>query len=256
MTLPNPMSGPAYVMALRNALERDKRPSDYNQPPKGGGIQISVRLEEFLYNHVDAIVERSGWNRADVLTALVQRGLFDLYEFSHPETVEKIVKKIVGKMPPPHPPASEPDKIQYCLSNGEVWNSFPYPHGFETSRAACLSVAQRLLGTYWRRVNGEVLPMAKVKPLPDFVRVLDNKGEEICRWSVSDLQANDATAEKDEWSTAPQDGTVINVRFPDGKTVTEARWNTQARQWEVPHRGKWSNMRDIHGAREPTVWWR
>jgi hypothetical protein len=102
MTRPNPMSGPAYVMALRNALEKDKRPSQYDYPPRGGGIQISVRLEEFLYNHVNAIVEKSGWNRAEVLTALVQRGLFDLYENSHPDTVDAIVEKVVAKLAPSH----------------------------------------------------------------------------------------------------------------------------------------------------------
>ncbi len=69
-------------------------------------------------------------------------------------------------------------------------NSFDYPLGHETSRAACLAVAQHLLGSYWRRVNGELQPMTKVKPLPDFVRVVDNKGDEICRWSVGDLQAH------------------------------------------------------------------
>jgi len=96
------MSGPAYVMALRNALERDKRPAEYDQPPKGGGIQISVRLEEFLYNHINAVVEKSGWNRAEVVTALVQRGLFDLYDYSHSDTVEEIVRKVVTKLAPPH----------------------------------------------------------------------------------------------------------------------------------------------------------
>jgi hypothetical protein len=86
-------------------------------------------------------------------------------------------------------PAPEPDEIQYCLSNGEVLDSFPYPLGHETSRAACLTIAQYLLNTYWRRVNGEVRPRSKSKSLPDSVRVLDDRGAEICRWSVSDLRA-------------------------------------------------------------------
>jgi len=255
MVRPNPMSGPAYVMALRNALEKDKRPSEYNQPPKGGGPQISLRLDDFLYNHIEAIVSLSGWNRAEVLNALIQRGLFDLYEFSSPATVEKIVQQVVAKLAPPHPPASEPDKIEYRRLNGDVLNSFDYPLEFETSRAACLVVAQRLLGTYWGWVDGKVQPKTKVKPLPDFVCVVDNKGDEICRWSVGDMQAREGTAETDDWNTAPRDGTVINVRFPDG-TTTEARWNAQAGQWEAPRRGKWANMRDVHGVREPTVWWR
>jgi hypothetical protein len=133
---------------------------------------------------------KAGWNRAEILNSLIQRGLFDLYEFSHSETVEEIVQKVVAKVAPPHPPASEPDKIEYCRSSGDVLNSFDYPLGHETSRAACLAIAKRLLGTYWQQADGEPQPMTKVRPLPDFVRVVDNKGEEICRWSVDDLQAH------------------------------------------------------------------
>jgi hypothetical protein len=98
------MSGPAYVIALRNALEAGKRPTDYRTPPRTGGTQVSIRLDEFVFNHVDAIVAESGWNRAEVLYALVQRGLFDLYEFASPETVEAIVQRVVQKVAPPQPP--------------------------------------------------------------------------------------------------------------------------------------------------------
>src|SRR5262252_712284 len=95
MARSNPMSGPAYVIALLNALEVDKRPSDYRTPPRTGGTQISIRLDDYIFNHVDAIVSLSRWNRSEVLYALVQRGLFDLYEFAAPETVETIVQKIL-----------------------------------------------------------------------------------------------------------------------------------------------------------------
>ena len=101
----NPMAGPAYVVALRNALE--KRTSEYMTPPRTGGTQISTRLDDFVLKHVDAIVEECGWNRAEVLYGLVQRGLFDLYEFVSPEIVERIVQKIVAKMAPPQPPVPE-----------------------------------------------------------------------------------------------------------------------------------------------------
>ena len=99
---PNPMSGPAYVIALRNALEH--RTAEYTTPPRTSGAQISTRFDEFALNHIDAIVEESGWNRAEVIYALVQRGMFDLYEFASPEVVDQIVYKIVGKMAPPQPP--------------------------------------------------------------------------------------------------------------------------------------------------------
>ena len=57
----NPMAGPAYVKALQNALE--KRMNEYRNPPRTGGTQISTRFDEFVLNHVDGIVEESGWNR-------------------------------------------------------------------------------------------------------------------------------------------------------------------------------------------------
>jgi hypothetical protein len=97
------MSGPAYVIALRNALEQ--RPaSEYQSPPRTGGTQVSIRLDEFIFNHVEAVTARAGWNRAEALHALIQRGLFDLYEFCAPEVVEELVKDVMAKLAPPHPP--------------------------------------------------------------------------------------------------------------------------------------------------------
>src|SRR6266571_3818899 len=101
----NPMAGPAYVIALKNALE--KKITEYTTPPRTGGTQISTRLDDFVFNHVEAIVEECGWNRAEVLYALIQRGLFDLYAFASPEVVERIIHRIVAKMAPPQPPAQE-----------------------------------------------------------------------------------------------------------------------------------------------------
>jgi hypothetical protein len=107
----NPMSGPAYIIALRNALEAAKRPADYRTPPRTVGTQISIRMDDFVFNHIEAIVaECPEWNRAEVVYALIQRGLFDLYEFCAPETVERIVQKVVAKLAPPQPPATAPDR--------------------------------------------------------------------------------------------------------------------------------------------------
>jgi hypothetical protein len=110
MPLPNPMSGPAYVIALRNALEQ-RALSEYQSPPRTGGTQVSIRLDEFVLNHVEAITVKAGWNRAEVLNALIQRGLFDLYEFCKPEVVEGLVQHVVAKLAPPHPPV-EPFQIE------------------------------------------------------------------------------------------------------------------------------------------------
>ena len=98
------VGGPAYIVALRNALEQ--RSNEFVTPPRTGGAQISTRFDDFILNHVDAIVEESGWNRAEVLYALVQRGLFDLYEFVSPDVIEGNVKAILSKIMPPQPPVS------------------------------------------------------------------------------------------------------------------------------------------------------
>ena len=65
---------------------------------------MSIRLDEFVFNHVEAIVAKTEWNRAEVLNALIQRGLFDLYEFCKPEAVDALVRDVVAKLAPPHPP--------------------------------------------------------------------------------------------------------------------------------------------------------
>lgn len=100
------MAGPAYVIALRNALEQRPR-SEYQSPPRTGGTQVSIRLDEFIFNHVEAIVAKTGWNRAEVLNALIQRGLFDLYEFCKPKVVDALVQDVVAKLAPPHPPVKD-----------------------------------------------------------------------------------------------------------------------------------------------------
>jgi hypothetical protein len=81
----------------------------------------------------------------------------------------------------------EPDRVEYCLWNGKILNSFPYPYGHPINHSYCLAVIQRCLSTYWRNDNGALRPASKVKPLPDLVRIVDVSGAEICRWSVDDL---------------------------------------------------------------------
>jgi len=91
----NPMTGPAYVGALRNALE--KRTTDDTTPPRTGDKQISIRLDDFVFNHIETIAEESGWSRDQVLHALINRGLFDLYQLVSPYIGEKIVNTIVSR---------------------------------------------------------------------------------------------------------------------------------------------------------------
>ncbi|HEX3347045.1 MAG TPA: hypothetical protein VHS58_02955 [Acetobacteraceae bacterium] len=59
----------------------------------------------------------------------------------------------------------------------------------------------------------------------------------------------------DIWSTAPKEGSVIKVQFPDG-TENTAKWDTKARQWDARLDGEWVSMAYAHGTRTPVVWWR
>ena len=89
----NPMAGgPAYIVALRNALEG--RTSEFHEPPRTGGKQQSVRLDDHLAQHVDVISKMTGWNRTEIFSTLIQRGLFDLYELTDQKTAEKMMQTL------------------------------------------------------------------------------------------------------------------------------------------------------------------
>jgi hypothetical protein len=94
------MSGPAHIVALANALDRERRPDAYARPPPTGGDQISVRLGTALLAHLDVIGQASGWTRVQVLTALIDRGLFDLYANLSDETGEAIMEKLENELVP------------------------------------------------------------------------------------------------------------------------------------------------------------
>jgi hypothetical protein len=102
MALNNPMAGgPDYAGVLRNALE--KRPGAYAVPPSSGGEQVSIRLPEHTAALVDAITKRCegpAWNRSQVLNALIDRGLYDLFNLLGDKTAKAIVDEIASKTAP------------------------------------------------------------------------------------------------------------------------------------------------------------
>lgn len=95
----NPMAGPAYLKALQNAAEPNR--AAYCSPPRTGGRQMSVRLDDFLLNHIEAIAEFASWNRSEVLYAVAHYGLFSLYE-NAPEIADKAVASIMEKFRAQH----------------------------------------------------------------------------------------------------------------------------------------------------------
>lgn len=85
----NPAAGgPAFILALRNSLEG--RDTEFKAPPRTGGKQQSIRLDDALAQHVDIISKLTGWNRTEILATLIQRGLYDLYELTDADVVSKV----------------------------------------------------------------------------------------------------------------------------------------------------------------------
>jgi len=94
----NPMAGPAHIDALANKLMG--RADAYTKPPPSGGDQFSVRFGENLKAHLDAIVRQSGWTRSQVMTAVMNRGLFDLYERVTENVMEAIMEDVAKEVVP------------------------------------------------------------------------------------------------------------------------------------------------------------
>src|SRR5437773_12065190 len=74
----NPLEGgPDFVQALCNALEQ--RLNAFARPRSTGGTQVSMRFREDRLAILDALTERSGWNRNQVVDALSDAGLLLLF---------------------------------------------------------------------------------------------------------------------------------------------------------------------------------
>jgi hypothetical protein len=99
MSHANPIAGgPDFILPLRNALE--KTPNAYSKPPVTGGTQISSRFAEDRLALLDAICEMSDWNRNQVINALVDRGLYELFQQLTNETTNTLMDHVVDKILP------------------------------------------------------------------------------------------------------------------------------------------------------------
>lgn len=96
----NPMAGPAHIAALQNAIEQNH--AQHRTPPRTGGRQISVRLDDNLLNHIETLAELSDWNRSEILYTVANYGLFLLYE-RNPHIAERTVASIIKKLKIQHP---------------------------------------------------------------------------------------------------------------------------------------------------------
>ena len=89
----NPIAGgPAFICALRNALEG--RTAEFCEAPRTGGKQHSIRLDDTLAQHIDIIAQMTGWNRTEIFSTLIERGLFDLYGMTNDQIVNRILEAL------------------------------------------------------------------------------------------------------------------------------------------------------------------
>lgn len=94
----NPTAGgPDFVELLKRALEG--KSAGLVKPPATGGVQVSFRLEEGRLAMLDILSKRSGWNRTQVIDALIEHGLFELFErlpnSLSSEIIDETVKSVV-----------------------------------------------------------------------------------------------------------------------------------------------------------------
>lgn len=104
----NPYAGPSTFVSLKNVLEHPKHAGFYQKPPRTGGTQLSLRLDERMLAYISAIVFQSGWNRSEVVYSLIERGLFDLFELLEPQISSGLIEAAQQTLCPPHPPAKFP----------------------------------------------------------------------------------------------------------------------------------------------------
>lgn len=98
MAIDNPMvGGPDFVRSLCAAIEQ--QPNAFlPRAPATGGTQISLRLREDRLNLIDTLSERSGWNRNQIIDALIDGSLFQLFAQLSDATAAKIRSKHVAKV--------------------------------------------------------------------------------------------------------------------------------------------------------------
>ena len=102
MALNNPLlGGPDFVKSLVNAIE--VAPNAYAHPPQASGMATSIRLPKERVAVLDAIADatKGKWTRNDVVNALLDKGLFVLFEQINDGEMSKIMNQAAHQILPP-----------------------------------------------------------------------------------------------------------------------------------------------------------
>ena len=65
--------------------------------PHTGGAQHSIRINSFTWDQIGAISDMSGWSRSEVVTAMIERGMYDFHKIGG----KKISAEVLGKIKAP-----------------------------------------------------------------------------------------------------------------------------------------------------------
>lgn len=87
------VGGPAFVELLAQALDRRAQVS--TRPPSTGGTQVSLRFAQDRLGLLDKLATRSGWNRNQIVEALVDTGLVQLFDRLSEATANAIIDELV-----------------------------------------------------------------------------------------------------------------------------------------------------------------
>lgn len=96
MAKENPfVGGPDYVKALCAVLQGSN--AFRVAPPSASGSQLSIRMLDDRLELLKVLGEKSGWNRNQLLIALLDKGLWFLFAELNDETAGKIIKERISK---------------------------------------------------------------------------------------------------------------------------------------------------------------
>lgn len=90
------LGGPDYVVILKNALEQQRK-GLYARPPSTGGTQFSIRLRPGRLAVLNQIGDQAGWNRNQVIDALLEVGLVALFNTLGDKAADGVMTAAVSK---------------------------------------------------------------------------------------------------------------------------------------------------------------
>jgi hypothetical protein len=96
MAKSNPfVGGPDYIRVLSNAL--GGKAQLWTEPPSTGGTQFSIRLRPGRLAITNQIADHTKWNRTQVIDALLQAALVQLFDSLSPKAAEGLMTAAVSK---------------------------------------------------------------------------------------------------------------------------------------------------------------